>query len=241
MQTLEKAKIEYSILENIDDTAAIIVAAGSSNRMQGINKIFLPLLKTPVIVRTVRAFKNAGIDNIVIVTKSDDILKMQGLLEEYNVCVSDIIEGGNTRGESVVKGINQVKNKKYALIHDGARPLINPKTILQVRKALNTNTAVAVATKVTDTIKQIDKNGNIANTVDREKLLAVQTPQGFLLDAYLDALNTVDITTVTDDCAVMEKAGHTIYPVIGDKENIKITTKEDIILAEMILRERGEE
>ena len=85
MQTLEKVSLEYSVNINTEDTAVIIVAAGSASRMQGINKIFLPLLNVPVIVRTVRAFETAGFNNIVVVTKAEDILKMQNLFSEYNV------------------------------------------------------------------------------------------------------------------------------------------------------------
>ena len=241
MQTLEKVSLEYSVDVNTEDTAVIIVAAGSASRMQGINKIFLPILNVPVIVRTVRAFETAGFNNIIVVTKAEDILKMQNLFNEYNVCsVTDIVEGGNTRGESVINGIKQIKNKKYLLIHDGARPLVKPNIILKVREALNTNIAAVAATRVTDTIKKIDKKGNIISTVNRDELLSVQTPQGFLLESFQNALKGVDITTVTDDCAVMENAGISIFPIIDDKENIKITTKEDIFLAEVILKGRGE-
>lgn len=241
MQTLEKVSLEYSVDVNTEDTAVIIVAAGSASRMQGINKIFLPILNVPVIVRTVRAFEIAGFNNIIVVTKAEDILKMQNLFNEYNVCsVTDIVEGGNTRGESVINGIKQIKNKKYLLIHDGARPLVKPNIILKVREALNTNIAAVAATRVTDTIKKIDEKGNIISTVNRDELLSVQTPQGFLLESFQNALKGVDITTVTDDCAVMENAGISIYPIIDDKENVKITTKEDIFLAEVILKGRGE-
>ena len=241
MQTLEKVSLEYSVDVNTEDTAVIIVAAGSASRMQGINKIFLPILNVPVIVRTVRAFETAGFNNIIVVTKAEDILKMQNLFNEYNVCsVTDIVEGGNTRGESVINGIKQIKNKKYLLIHDGARPLVKPNIILKVREALNTNIAAVAATRVTDTIKKIDEKGNIISTVNRDELLSVQTPQGFLLESFQNALKGVDITTVTDDCAVMENAGISIFPIIDDKENIKITTKEDIFLAEVILKGRGE-
>lgn len=241
MQTLEKVSLEYSVDVNTEDTAVIIVAAGSASRMQGINKIFLPILKVPVIVRTVRAFETAGFNNIIVVTKAEDILKMQNLFNEYNVCsVTDIVEGGNTRGESVINGIKQIKNKKYLLIHDGARPLVKPNIILKVREALNTNIAAVAATRVTDTIKKIDEKGNIISTVNRDELLSVQTPQGFLLESFQNALKGVDITTVTDDCAVMENAGISIFPIIDDKENVKITTKEDIFLAEVILKGRGE-
>ena len=241
MQTLEKVSLEYSVNINTEDTAVIIVAAGSASRMQGINKIFLPLLNVPVIVRTVRAFETAGFNNIVVVTKAEDILKMQNLFSEYNVnSVTDIVCGGATRGESVLNGINKIKNKKYLLIHDGARPLVKPSVILKVREALNNNKGAVAATKVTDTIKKIDENGNIVATVNRDELLSVQTPQGFLLESYLEALNGVDVTKITDDCAVLENAGISIYPVIDDKENIKITTKEDIFLAEVILKGRGE-
>lgn len=242
MQTLEKVKLEYSYLKKQDDTAVIIVAAGSGSRMQGINKIFLPILNTPVIVRTVSAFEKAGFNNIIIVTKAEDILKMQNLLEEYNVCgVTDIVAGGKTRGESVLNGIEKIKNKKYVLIHDGARPLVKPELIVKVRNALEENTAAALAVKVTDTIKKINSLGQIYTTIDREELLAMQTPQGFLLESYKKALKTVDVNSVTDDCSIMEQAGFTVYPVLSDKENIKITTKEDIFLAEAILKERGEE
>ena len=90
-------------------------------------------------------------------------------------------------------------------------------------------------------LRSLMRNPTLISSLDREELLAMQTPQGFLIESYLDALKNIDITKVTDDCAVLENAGISIYPIIDDKENIKITTKEDILLAEAILKERGEE
>ena len=240
MQTLTQPKLSYTLNE-AEDAAAVIVAAGSATRMGGVNKQLINLANVPVIIRTIKAFIKAGFNNIVVVTKQDDILKFQQLFSEYKLSeVTDIVCGGATRHESVMNGIKAVKNKKYVLIHDGARPLITPNLINKVLKATKENEAAAPVLKLVDTIKKINKDGNIISTVNREELLSVQTPQGFLLSTYINAEAKVDANFLTDDCAVFEASGLPVFSVEGDPHNIKITTKEDILLAEMFLKLRGE-
>ena len=235
MKTLEKPVLNYTTINTNNDCGVVIVAAGSSTRMGGINKQFLLIKGVPVIVRTIKAFINAGLQNIVVVVKNEELLKFQNLLSKHNLLeVTDLVAGGKTRQDSVLMGVKKIKNKKYVLIHDGARPLVKVSDILKLIEALKEHNAVVLATKVYDTIKKIDNSGNIISTVSRDELLAVQTPQGFILNDYLNALNNLK-TQVTDDASVMEQAGYTVYPIITDNTNIKITTPDDIVLAEMIL------
>ena len=213
---------------------AIIVAAGSSVRM-GENKLMMLLGTIPVIAHTLLRFENSScISRIILVTKDSDIFNLQMLCEKYNISkLSDIVCGGNTRQESVLKGFSRLSDSESAvLVHDGARPLVDNRIITDVANALNKYPAVTCAVKVKDTIKQIDENGKIITTLKRDSLVAVQTPQGVKVKEYLKAIEKCgDISGFTDDTSIMEAAGFDCITVEGSYKNIKITTKEDISAA----------
>lgn len=234
-------KLEYKINElNEDAIPVIIVAAGNSTRM-GQNKQFMEIYSVPVIARTLLAFQNSEyISKIILVTKAEDIFIMQSLCSKYGIDkISDIVGGGDSRQESVLKGFERLSDSdKCVLVHDGARPLITNKVIGDVATALKIHKAVTCAVKVKDTIKVVDKNGKVVNTPDRSTLVSVQTPQGIHKNEYLESVkNAKDISVFTDDMSVMESAGFDVYTVDGDYKNIKITTPEDILSAEAFLGE----
>lgn len=236
MNTTE-TKLKYEICSvNPNALPVIIVAAGSSARMNGINKQFLEINSIPVIVKTMLAFEQStDIKNIILVTKAEDIFKLQLLAEKHNISkLTDIVCGGNSRQESVLKGLARVGTKDEAvLIHDGARPLVSSQVINRVVNGLKSYSAVTCAVKVKDTVKQIDADGKVIKTLDRSSLVAVQTPQGVKVKEYRQAVDSVkNLADFTDDTSIMEAAGFEILTVEGDYKNIKITTPEDIATAQ---------
>ncbi len=238
MQAVE-FKLEYSLCAEDKPTVAVVIAAaGSSSRMGGENKMLMPLQGQPVLAHTCRAFQNCPlVDRIVLTTREQDILSLQQMAETYGFTkITDIVAGGNTRTRSVANGFAAVGNADIVLIHDGARPLISQEVIAAVIGAVQQQGAAAPVVPVKDTIKVCGADGQIIHTPDRSTLFAVQTPQGFRCDWYKDALDRAGDRVYTDDCALVEAAGYTVYTVPGEYTNIKITTPEDILLAEAFLR-----
>lgn len=240
-------KLEYEIEELPADggVPVIVVAAGSSTRMNGINKQTALLCGVPLIIRTLMRFEKCGkISNIILVVKPDDVFSMQQLADRYHIeKLTDIVCGGENRQQSVKNGLERLpENAETVFIHDGARPFVTDEIICGVISALGTHNAVTCAVKLKDTVKQVDENGNVLSTPDRNTLVAVQTPQGVNVSDYRAALeNAGDLGRFTDDMSVMEAAGHKPFTVLGSYENIKVTTPEDIALAEYhILKDEKE-
>lgn len=239
-------KLQFEIVDNkTDGIPVIIVAAGNSTRMGGINKQFLELGGMPVIVRTLLAFeKSKYISRIILVTREEDIFALQLLAERYSVSkLTDIIAGGNNRQESVSNGLSMLAdNETEVLIQDGARPFVTEDIIGNVANALKEFSAVTCGVKVKDTVKQITENGIVEKTLDRNSLFAVQTPQGVKTEEYRKAISEIkDLSLFTDDTSIMEAAGHKIKCVEGNYRNIKITTPEDIAVAESYLKNNCKE
>lgn len=238
-------KLQYEICEKKDSAIpVIIVAAGSSARMKGINKQFMPVLGVPVIARTLMAFESCSdVSKIIVVTARDSILDMQLVCEKYSIHkISDIVEGGVNRHESVIKGIERLdKNDSKVLIHDGARPFVDTATISAVAYALNSFDASLCVSKINDTVKKVTEDGVVLSTVDRSMLYAAQTPQGVDVEKYKNACDTlVNAEELTDDASVMEAAGYRVKAVIGSAKNIKITTPDDIAIAESLVKGESE-
>lgn len=222
--------------------SAVIVSAGNSTRMGGINKQFLELDGSPVIVNTITMFQRCNmIDEIIIVTRECDIGEIAKLVEKYDFNkVSNIVLGGETRQLSVYEGVTSTSNiADLVVIHDGARPLVTVKVIEETIKAAAEFGAAATGVKVKDTVKIVDDNDNIIETPDRAYMRFIQTPQVFDKKLYLNAVKTVENSKdFTDDCKLIEAYGKTVKFVDGDYENIKITTPEDVELAESYLKRR---
>lgn len=220
---------------------AVIVAAGNANRMAGVDKIMADLLGEPLIVHTVRAFQETSvIKEIVVVTRPDLIIPIQDLCHKAAFTkVKLVLAGGETRQESVMLGLGSLtKGIKLAAIQDGARPLVTPQLIDRVVRAANTYGAAAPGIPVTDTIKEV-RGGIVTTTPDRASLFAAQTPQVFDFDLIRGALERAkqDKAKLTDDCSAVERLGMTVRLVTGDERNFKVTTRQDLLLARVLLEE----
>lgn len=220
---------------------AIIVAAGNSSRMGlTMSKQFIPLLGQPAIKYTLSVFQRSYIINsIVVVCRPQDEIAIRSIIDKNDITkVRAVVYGGATRGESVANGINASSDETtHFAIHDGARPLVELEDIEKVVKASFETGAATLGTYVTDTIKNVDEEGNIVSTPVRSKLRAVQTPQVFEKDKYLKALSIAKENNLefTDDCQLIENAKGKVRVVIGNSTNIKLTTQADITIAENIL------
>ena len=224
--------------------SAVIVSAGSSSRMGGINKQFLNICGIPVIAHSIKAFQDCNlIDEIVIVTREYDITNINQIVSEYNFSkVVAVVCGGETRQLSVLNGVKAISNNaEYIAIHDGARPLVTQKVIVDTLCCAIKFNAATTGVKVIDTIKCVDENENIIDTPDRAFLRAVQTPQIFNKELYLSAIEKVpNSKDFTDDCKLIEAYGYKVKVVDGDYKNIKITTLSDIEITTHYLSKRGE-
>lgn len=218
---------------------AVIVAAGSSRRMGGENKLLLPLDDAPVLAHTLSAFeKCAAIRDIVLVCREQDILPYSDLARAFGISkLRTVTRGGDSRTASVLAGITAApEDTGLVAVHDGARPLVSEAVITEAVYAAAEYGAAAPVVPVKDSIKRI-QDGNIAADVPRDTLAAVQTPQVFDRALLTRALETAarDNRSFTDDCAAVEATGQAVRATHGSYENIKITTPEDILVAEAFL------
>ena len=201
----------------------------------GMNKTFLPLCKKTVLETAIMPFAESGeIDEIIVVT--DDVKRCSELLCGLPK-VKAVLLGGKTRRESVKIGLAAASGE-FAAIHDGARALVTRDEIETVISAAKKYGAAALGVKCKDTLKIADSDGFIMGTQDRERLYQIQTPQVFKTHEIRD-MHEKAVGDFTDDCAVMESFGGKIKIVEGSYENIKLTTPEDILVAEKILEKRG--
>ncbi len=222
--------------------SAVVVAAGSSTRM-GMDKLMLPLDDIPVIVHTLRAVQAApSVGEIILVAREDLLVPMSQLCHDYAISkVTKVVRGGDSRTRSVRLGTLEVaRDAQVIAIHDGARPFVSVEVIEQaVAQALDTG-AAAPAIPVKDTIKVVH-NGLVESTPDRASLFAVQTPQVFEASLIKAALQKAldDGAELTDDCAAVERLGMKVVLTQGDERNIKLTTPEDLAVAQAMLELEG--
>ena len=217
--------------------SAVIVAAGSAQRMQGIDKLLAPLDGVPVLRRTVEALASAPeITELIVVTRADRLEAVQALCEGLSKPVS-VVPGGKTRAESVLCGLSAAA-MPYAAIHDGARPLVTNEVIAQAVSAAVSCGAAAPAVSVHDTIKRAE-GGLVAETPERSALFAVQTPQVFDFDLLRGAIvkAEADGFTATDDCSLVEHMGMSVRLTEGSERNIKLTTPLDLAIAQVLAEE----
>ncbi len=212
---------------------AIITAGGSSIRYGNTNKLLEKVHDKEIIKHTVEAFLAVDeISEIVICAHLSIIDELNGIFSDSKIC---IIEGGNTRQQSVFNGLLALQDCDYVLIHDGARPMITPEIIKNAIQAVRTQKALTVAAKTIDTIKQVDENLKIIKTIDRSALYNTQTPQAFEYNLIKSAHEKLEGQNFTDDAGMLEHLGYDVYILEGDYKNIKITTKSDIEVAKAYL------
>ncbi len=224
-------------------SSAIVTAAGSGQRMGGVSKQLMLLSGKPCILYSLLSFQNCkDIDEIVIVAKEGEVDVMKKLCRDHNISkLSSVVTGGSTRQESVANGFSAVsKQCELVAIHDAARPLILPEHIEILLQNARRYGAACAAKKVTDTVKRIGKNELISQTVPRDDLYTVQTPQVFKADLYRVSLALAEQSrcAVTDDCALAENAGFPVKLCELGIHNLKLTTQEDITFIESYLKER---
>ena len=224
----------------IDKVAVVIAAAGSGTRM-GLdqNKIFAEIAGVPVLIRSVEAFEGLEfVEGIYLVAREDEKKSLASLVVQSELKkVKGIISGGETRQESVYNGLMALpKDTQWVFIHDAARPLVSRQILEDCFENLLRFGAVGVGVPVKDTIKVV-KDGFIISTPDRSTLWAIQTPQAFSYSTILQAHQQARTQKqqYTDDCSLLEAFGHKVKMIAGSYQNIKITTPEDLILAESFL------
>ncbi len=224
--------------------SAVIVAAGSARRMEGIDKVLAPLGEMPVLVHTLYAFQDCPqVGEIVVVTREDLLVEVSRLCQDYSLNkVRKVIVGGAERIHSVQAGLRETDPEAELIaIHDGARPLVTGEVIQEAIAEARKSGAAAPCVPVVDTIKRWE-DGLGVETVDRSSLRAVQTPQvfeaGLIRAATQKALEDGEL--LTDDCGAVERLGKKVTLTRGSRENLKITTPLDLVLGEAILNARGE-
>ena len=219
---------------------AVILGAGNGTRMKSEkSKLLLEIGSKTVIERSVEAFLSVSdIDEIIVVARAQDIDIYSELLTDERI---SFVIGGATRQQSVKNAVETVDDAHLIVIHDGARPLIKCEDIEKTIRAAEEFSAAAVGVFVKDTIKIVDKQGFVESTPDRSTLFAVQTPQIFDFDLYKNAMKKADEQGLdfTDDCQLVELCGGKEKMVEGSYSNIKITTPDDIALAENLLKNEG--
>ncbi len=228
--------------------AAIVLSAGVGSRMKSdIPKQYMDLAGKPVIYYSLKAFEDAGFSSIVLVCGKDDVEYCQNeIVKKHNLKnVTAVVPGGKERYHSVFEGLKAVGEADYVFIHDGARPMLNQDIISRLKDAVVKEDAAVAGMPVKDTIKIVDNEAYVADTPERQYVWQVQTPQCFAFSIIYDAYKSIiqdeeegwTIPKVTDDAMVLEYAtDHEVKMVEADYRNIKITTPEDLLIAEVFLK-----
>ena len=223
--------------------AAIVLAAGSGKRMNAqVHKQYLIIQDRPVLYYSLKEFEDSAVDEIVLVVgKGEEEFCRREIVDKYGISkVKAIVEGGKERYHSVFEGLKQTSDADYVLIHDGARPFVNQDIIRRCMQEVQKYQACVVGMPVKDTIKIADEEGYAKQTPDRKNVWMIQTPQTFsyalIYEAYEEMLKTED-TAITDDAMVLERIkGKKSKLIEGSYRNIKITTPEDLLIANVYLQ-----
>jgi len=219
-------------------TGVVIVGAGSSQRM-GMDKVFMPLAKKPLLAWSVDVCQNCELVNQIIIVLNESKLDLgRRLVAERGWSkVVEVCPGGDRRQDSVRHGLNRLKDCDWVVIHDGARPFLTLDLIRDGLEAARATGAAVVAVPVKDTVKLGGSDLMVRGTLNRQELWAVQTPQVFRFDIIAKAHEQVK-NDVTDDASMVEQLGYKVKLYMGSYDNIKITTPEDLALAELIVRKK---
>ncbi len=226
-------------------TAVAIVLAAGSGRRFGEKKQFLDLAGHPVFVHSLSLFQRAScVDEIICVVPKEDRVFTEEIISKYPLSkVKKVVAGGAARQDSVAEALFDLEKDKFSddlvLVHDGARPFLSLDLVATLVRQARVCGAVVAARRVTDSLKEVSAEGLIQRSIPRENLWAMQTPQVFrlslLVEAYRKALS--DGVIATDDAMIVERLGHPILCVEGPAQNIKITERADLKIAESWVRE----
>ena len=223
-----------------DIVGAVIVAAGRSERMNGIDKLLAPLpsengREEPLIAHTLAAFQRAKrVNQAVLVVAKESLERAKAIVEEHGFKKVGVIAGGARRQDSVFAGLEALDNCVWAIIHDGARPLVTEDLIEQGLKAAQATGASCCAMPIADTVKE-GNAGRVLRTLDRSRLWLAQTPQTFRYDLLLDAHRRAS-SDVTDDASLIEGLGVEVRLYKGSSRNIKVTTPDDLAIVRALLQ-----
>lgn len=220
----------------------VLPAAGSGKRMgAGQNKLFLTLVDKPILVHTLLVFENdENCTGIWLAVKDEERAFVQALLAKYNITkVKGLPTGGAERQHSVHSCIKEMQAVEVVLVHDGARPFITLPTITELTNVAYRKGAAIAGVRAKDTMKVVE-HGLITETVDRESLWMIQTPQAFRFDLLAQAEDVAEKVGFlgTDEAMLVERLGHDIHIVESSYENVKMTTQEDLIFGEAIINRR---
>ncbi len=226
-------------------TIAIIPSAGFSVRMGKKKKNYLSLCGLPILAHTLRAFDECAlIDEVIVVVQAGDIAYCRAEVVErcgIKKAVS-IVAGGLTRQASVGCGLKHAEDSSIIVVHDGARPFVAQRLIEETVRAAKKHGAAVAGVRPKDTVKEVFKDDpSVRCTLDRESLRLIQTPQAFRTEILMDAHREAEAKglTSTDESSLVEAMGLKVFVVEGSYENIKITTEEDLVMGESILKRRA--
>ena len=216
---------------------AVIVAAGRSTRMGGVDKTFAPIYGRPLVAHTLDRFESSSlIDQIVLVLAEDSLEQGRKLVEERDYeKVAHVCAGGQRRQDSVRNGLELLSPCDWVMVHDGARPCLDDAMLQRGLDAAAACGSAVAGVPVKDTIKLVTPDQMVKDTPDRSQLWAAQTPQIFRYGLLLEAHQTCT-QDVTDDAAMVESLGHPVKMFLGSYENIKVTTTDDLVIAETFLK-----
>jgi len=206
--------------------------------MAGVDKLLAPLAGRPLLAHTLAAFQACpSVGRVALVMAGERLEEGRDLVRAHGFDkVAAVCEGGERRQDSVRAGLEALGRCEWAVVHDGARPLVTPRLIEDGLAAARETGAAICAVPVSDTIKQVSAAGEVERTVEREGLWLVQTPQVFRYDLLLEAHRRAARIEATDDAALVEAMGGRVRVYMGSPRNIKVTTPEDLALAEVLVR-----
>ena len=217
----------------------VIVAGGSGTRMKReVPKQFIPVAGKPILMHTLEAFHKVSDQiQIILVLPESQILGWKSLCAQYNFNLSHITAtGGETRFHSVKNGLDKIKGDGLVAIHDGVRPMVTEQIILNAFAMAEQKGNAIAAVALKDSIRHVQ--GDINKVANRSEFQLIQTPQTFSVNLIKAAFDTPYSDSFTDDATVLEAVGHKINLIAGDYSNIKITTPEDLVLAESLLNQK---
>lgn len=221
---------------NIGDLSVIITAGGNSSRY-GQNKLLETINNKEVIIHSIEAFLNLNAKEIIVSVSKEFQDEFKLLLEKYNLLNVKTVLGGATRQASIYNALKVCQYKGLVAIHDAARPLVKEQDIKNCIYLAKDKNAAILAVKAVDTIKIVDENGKITQTPDRNTLWSVQTPQIFEYELIYNAHKILVGESFSDDAGMLEHLGYPVYVCEASYSNIKITTKKDIYLAQLLFNE----
>jgi 2-C-methyl-D-erythritol 4-phosphate cytidylyltransferase len=219
---------------------ALIVAGGKGTRIKSkLPKQFLELKGKPILIHTLEAFYRYSENiTIILVLPEDDFAIWNDICKKYNFTRPVILQkGGETRFQSVKNGLEKIEGNGLVAIHDGVRPLVSEDIIGASFRLAAVHQSAVAAVRLKESIRMTDQDNT--KSMDRSRFRLIQTPQTFSIELIKQAYQLKEDPTMTDDASVVEKLGHTISLFEGSYENIKITTPEDLIVAEALMKNRS--